>query len=745
MHSSLKFIVTGLLWGSLSLLFACGWVDSTGVQRAAEPPVVELSLNTVVDLIEDEPMLLDPVLSVDPRGEIVLWRWSENPVNQGDLSSCSGVNGFNPQFVQDSLAQACTSPAGCAMEFEQITQIVDGSERTVFRLEPPLLRAPVGVVYQLFGTDADGLETVNDFTFCLIAVNQAPDAQDDMFIVLEDEVFTTSASGPNLLSNDSDDIDISNLTLRVLTEPVEGPRFAADFEIFPDGSFTYLALPGFTGSDSFTYSITDGFATNDAVASLTIQAVNAEPMQLDDLPDLDLVEGVPVDVSLAEFFVDPEGGTLVFSAQGLPPGLELDDAGNLGGIVTVGAAGNYTYTISVSDGTTILTSDASTSVAQNMPPDRSNLPRLEAVEGSVFTFDASDFFEDPEQQPLLFTLSTPANLDFVIDARSGVISGVPSTPGRFRLTVGASDGINPAVTRTATLDVDSVPNRRPVYTGAIANQTVDVGEPITAIVPGFSDPDGDELSFEISDDLPAGLTFDEDTGRVSGIPTRAGIFRNLVIEATDEGGLSVTSDTFNLTIVEVEEVNQLPEITGIADQRATVDEPFALQVSATDDDDDDLLFSLVGTAAPFLDIDARSGEIEGEFSTTGTFQAIIIVSDGTDQTTASFLILATEDSTTPVVPVTPPVENQIPTVVDIPNRQVTGVFSFTVNAQFTDPDDDTLTFSTDDLPVGVGLSANGVISGISSAANAGNHFVSITASDGQGGTVSDGFRLTIVN
>jgi len=137
LHSSLKFLLTGLL---LSSLLACGWVDSTGVQRSADP-VVELSFNNVVDLIEDEAMLLDPTQSIDPLGEIVFWRWSENPVNQGNLQRCQGINGFNPQFVQDSLAQACTTATGCAMEFEQNAQTIDGSERTVFRLVPPLLRS----------------------------------------------------------------------------------------------------------------------------------------------------------------------------------------------------------------------------------------------------------------------------------------------------------------------------------------------------------------------------------------------------------------------------------------------------------------------------------------------------------------------------------------------------------------------------------------------------------------------------
>jgi len=384
-------------------------------------------------------------------------------------------------------------------------------------------------------------------------------------------------------------------------------------------------------------------------------------------------------------------------------------------------------------------------VGPNLPPVSSRLPRLEGEEGLAFTFDASEFFEDPEEQPLLYALSTPAGLDLDIDARSGVVSGVPSTEGRFRFTVSASDGVNPSARRVAILDVDSAPNRAPVYTGAIANQTVETGEAIRAIVPNFSDPDGDELSFEISDDLPAGLSFDEDTGRVSGTPTRAGIFRNLTIEATDGDGLSATSDTFNLTIVEAEEENEAPEIEAIATQNAFVDEPFELDIIATDEDDDDLTFSLAGTAFRFIEIDEDSGEIEGEFTRAGTFRVNITVSDGTDDTTATFLIVVTEEDSSAATPVTTPAVNQIPEVVDIPNRQVTGGFAFTVFAQFDDPDGDTLTFSTDDLPAGVILSDDGVISGTASAANAGNHFVVVTASDGRGGEVSDGFRLTIVN
>jgi len=753
------------------LLASCGWVDSTGVQQGSEAPVVALETGNVVDIIEDESLLLNPLESVDPLGNIEIWRWGDQPIESGNLSACQASNGFNPLLAEESLPSACTRAGDCELYFEQ-QPANDGSDRAVFLLEPPTLRAPVGVTYQLFGTDESGSESTFAFTFCLISVNEAPDAQNDLFTAIEGQVLSVSAAGPNLLSNDSDDIDVANQPLAVVTQPVSPPSFAAEFELFADGGFRYVPEPGFQGTDSFVYSISDGVhevtdgGGNQATASITVRPVDLPPQQIQPLPELALTAGIPAGFAFEEFFTDPEGGKLLFTASSLPPGLELSEEGELGGQVLNDAVGDVVLLLSVTDGVSTIDAETLLSISENLPPLISSIPEQSAIVGSTFTLSVASYFSDPENLALEFSMQTPAGLSLGIDRRTGVITGIPATAGEYSVGVVANDGIT-QVDAEFSLQVAPVPNRRPEYAGAIANQSVEVGEAIVAIVPTFSDPDGDTLVYEITGAVPRGLEFDPTSGTLSGTVTAAGIFRNLVIVATDSGDLSASSDTFNITVtapVVVEEPETEPEtetetetgsetetnpqatpdpiiasnspplLAAIPDQGVTVGEDFELSVTASDEDDDELLYALEGAAATFLDIDADSGVISGVFERSGRFLAEVIVSDGPSEASVDFIVVVAEDEET---------TNRPPVAEDIPNRTLSGDFRFSVRAQFDDPDGDDLSYSATGLPEDVSIAPNGTISGSASDDNEGRHLVIVTADDGRGGTISDGFLLII--
>ena len=88
-------------------------------------------------------------------------------------------------------------------------------------------------------------------------------------------------------------------------------------------------------------------------------------------------------------------------------------------------------------------------------------------------------------------------------------------------------------------------------------------------------------------------------------------------------------------------------------------------------------------------------------------------------------------------------ENNPPIVDDINNLVVDSAFDYDVSVFFADPDGDEMTFTAISLPPGLTISTSGVITGVVLAANTGPHFIQVTADDGKGGMVTDGFLLTI--
>lgn len=92
-------------------------------------------------------------------------------------------------------------------------------------------------------------------------------------------------------------------------------------------------------------------------------------------------------------------------------------------------------------------------------------------------------------------------------------------------------------------------------------------------------------------------------------------------------------------------------------------------------------------------------------------------------------------------------DNQAPTTSGIADQgHAEGdIVSLDVRDAFSDPDGDSLTLSTDsDLPDGLGFSA-GVFSGTLSLIAAGSYPITVTASDGRGGTVEASFTWTVTD
>src|SRR4028118_2129711 len=208
--------------------------------------------------------------------------------------------------------------------------------------DPPLPYSPFSQPnFLFFGDETD--QASSTFTLGPISVNNFPVAVNDIYNVLHDQVLFSPLS---VLSNDSDGNFLDTLTPAVFIGPTKGTLL---FQ--PDGNFNYIPNPGFVGTDTFTYILSDGAETTEG--TVTINVTNNPPQAQADIYNVlhDQVlfsplsvlsndsDGDLFDTLTPAVFIGPTKGTLLFQPDG-----------NFNYIPNPGFVGTDTFTYILSDG-----------------------------------------------------------------------------------------------------------------------------------------------------------------------------------------------------------------------------------------------------------------------------------------------------------------------------------------------------------------------------------------------------------
>ncbi len=163
-----------------------------------------------------------------------------------------------------------------------------------------------------FGTDSftyrvsDGQldSEVATVSFSIAAVNDAPVASDVTLASLEDQAVTI-----NLVAADADST-LATLQFVIQTQPIHG-----SLEHNPDGSYKYTPVANYFGSDSFTYTVTDGdLVSNMATVRINVSEVNDAPVAKDLAATL--AEDGFIVLDIAAQASDLDGDLLTLSADG---------------------------------------------------------------------------------------------------------------------------------------------------------------------------------------------------------------------------------------------------------------------------------------------------------------------------------------------------------------------------------------------------------------------------------------------
>ncbi|NND71023.1 MAG: tandem-95 repeat protein, partial [Rhodothermales bacterium] len=250
-------------------------------------------------------------------------------------------------------------------------------------------------------TDSAG---TNDGT---LAVNAAPTG----YWVSEDSTITEAA--PGVLGNDFD-ADGDPLTI----SEVEGNAANVGSQITlasgalltlnANGSFDYDTNGAFeslgsgaTTEDKFTYTATDGIATDTATVTIQIIGVNDTPV-FDSTPVTAATEDSAYSYAIATSDVD--GDPLAITASTLPAWLTLTDNGDgtasLTGTPTNAEVGSHSVVLEVTDGTVITTQSFSILVANtNDAPTFDSTAVTAATEDSAYSYAIAT--SDVDGEPLV--------------------------------------------------------------------------------------------------------------------------------------------------------------------------------------------------------------------------------------------------------------------------------------------------------------------------------------------------------
>ncbi len=335
----------------------------------------------------------------------------------------------------------------------------------------------------------------------------------------------------------------------------------------------------------------------------------------------------------------------------------------------------------------------------------------------TFDFSGCGTFDPPLDVPTsIFTLCSVNVLDSL-----NVKDAVSVTGGQA--TVNSGTGL--------TAESCNLP---PVWS-TIDPVTVESGS--TANITLFAtDPENGTLTYSAVSALPSGATLNGSTGAFSWTPSddnsSVGV-DTLTFRVTDDQGATADADA----IITVTFHNHEPVIETVRDTTIAENTTLTLPIVATDQDGQTLTYSLSGDVVANMAINSATGvfTFSPSLAQAGTYNLVTLVSDQiTSVPSNQFTITVTN-------------VNQAPVVSAISDQTIDENALLTVTPSASDADGDVPTWSGTNVPSGGSVNAStGVLSWTPDFDQAGNYpGVMLTADDGNGGTGSASFAITVNN
>lgn len=314
--------------------------------------------------------------------------------------------------------------------------------------------------------------------------NYPPVAVDDV-VSTDEDLFLAIA----VLANDTD-LDQNPLTLVSAGTPANGTRIVGSTAI------TYYPAVNFFGTDTFTYTMTDGQFSASARVTITINSVPDAPI-VADIPDQTIAEGgVFTAIVLDDYVsdVDSTDDEMTWTYSG-NVGLNVTLEGRM---VTITVPNNRwdgqeTIVFTATDATGMSDSDAAvfTVTGVNDAPVVSDIPDQTIDEGDAFAVIHLDSYVSDDDMPAEMTWTYSGNVELGVVLENRVMTLTAPTDnwyGQETLVFTATDPSGLYAGDVATFTVNSV-NDAPISVSDV--YTVDSGSLLTVPAPGVLSNDSD--------------------------------------------------------------------------------------------------------------------------------------------------------------------------------------------------------------------------------------------------------------
>jgi len=240
--------------------------------------ITSATVTLIINLVNDIPVAIDDSVTIDEDGTVLIDILANDTDIDGDTLTIIGfTQGLNGSVTQIGEVLSYTPTAN-----------FHGTDSFMYEV-----------------SDGFGGTTTATVTITINPVNDAPVANDDIAVVDEDGTVLI-----DVLVND-DDVDGDIEIIIDFTQGLNG-------SVVQEGdSLRYTPFANFNGSDSFTYTISDGLGgTETGIVMITINPINDIPVAVDDNVTIDEDTTVLIDVLGNDTDIDSDTLTIIGFTQG---------------------------------------------------------------------------------------------------------------------------------------------------------------------------------------------------------------------------------------------------------------------------------------------------------------------------------------------------------------------------------------------------------------------------------------------